>query len=238
MGCADARRKSVSEPSPSVGELIRRSQERGVDGKPTPAARRAFETLYHAYKHRIFTFLAYALGNPDRAEELTQETFLNAWRGIGAFTSLPEADHPPSHAAFAAWLYTIARRELYQYARKHHKSFELASSLDEAEGSPQMDTQLLQSQGIEDQIILRDEVSVILHQLTPKRRLLLLLYHREGYSYAEIARMLDMSISAVSSGLCRANQQFQEFYRLRGTPAGEPARKVSDPDEGRKGTSL
>jgi RNA polymerase sigma-70 factor (ECF subfamily) len=220
---------SVSEFPFSEGELIKRSQERTLDGRPTPAAKRAFGTLYLAYQRRIFTFLAHALGSIERAEDLTQDTFVNAWRKISDFQDQPAENGTSVHSAFSRWLYTIARNEMLQYWRKLKGSSQQEGSLDVLDEHDQLPSIDPYSQDMEEQVILRDEINVVLYQLTRKRRLLLILYHKVGFTYAQIAQFMGMSISAVSSGLCRANEQFQELYMKRQTeqqaPIAEQAKK-------------
>ncbi len=209
----------------SEGELIKLSRERTLDGRPTPAAKRAFGILYLAYQRRILTFLVHALGSVERAEDLTQDTFVNAWKKIGEFEDRSAQSPTSAHSTFARWLYTIARNEMLQYWRKRKGSAQQEGSLDQMGDHEQSSSAALHSQGIEEQVILRDEISMILQQLTPKRRLLLILYHKAGFSYAEIAEIMGMSISAVSAGLCRANQQFQELYSKRQALTVEQVKK-------------
>lgn len=63
----------------------------------------AFESLVRKYHARVYQFvLRRGIGRSD-AEDLTQETFLRAWRAIGAFD-------PGGRARFSTWLFTIASR--------------------------------------------------------------------------------------------------------------------------------
>jgi RNA polymerase sigma-70 factor (ECF subfamily) len=73
----------------------------------------AFEKLALQFEPRIYGFLCRHIGNTHDAEDLTQETFVRAWRAIARFD--PTRD-------FATWLFVIARRAAANHfrARKTH----------------------------------------------------------------------------------------------------------------------
>src|SRR6185436_17494139 len=74
----------------------------------------AFEELAVRFEARIYSFLYRHIGNAHDAQDLTQETFVRAWRGIGRFD--PTRD-------FATWLFVIARRAAGNHfrARRMHE---------------------------------------------------------------------------------------------------------------------
>jgi RNA polymerase sigma-70 factor (ECF subfamily) len=68
----------------------------------------AFEELVYRYERRIYGFVAQFCRNREDASEVTQETFVKAFQALGQF----DAGH-----AFAAWLFTIARRKCIDHHR-------------------------------------------------------------------------------------------------------------------------
>src|SRR5213083_2523083 len=64
------------------------------------------------YYPRIFHYLLYLTGQRDGAEDLTQETFLQAWRRLETFDE---------RLALGPWLYQIARREFLQALRRQRR---------------------------------------------------------------------------------------------------------------------
>ncbi len=74
---------------------------RSSPARPRLAARLAFEQLVSRYEARLYQFLRLKTADPRDAEELTQSTFITAFRKIHLYK--------PKHA-FATWLFTIARR--------------------------------------------------------------------------------------------------------------------------------
>lgn len=71
-------------------------------------SRQALETLVAEYEERIFNYLFHFVGNREDAEDLTQDTF------IKAFKALDRID-PACH--LAAWLFTIAKRTAINHFR-------------------------------------------------------------------------------------------------------------------------
>ena len=82
-----------------------------------------YEELVGRFETRIYRFLVQYVGNAADAQDLTQETFVKAWRNIGRFD--PTRD-------FATWIFVIARRTAANHfrGRKAHEILpeELASN--------------------------------------------------------------------------------------------------------------
>ena len=72
----------------------------------------AFEELVQRHEARLFNFLCQKAPRREDAEDLTQQTFINAWQRINQYRS---------ESSFATWLYTIARNLTISYYRKHGK---------------------------------------------------------------------------------------------------------------------
>ncbi len=75
----------------------------------------AVRTLYQRYSRPVFAVAVRSLGDRLLAEEVVQQTFLNAWRAAARFD--PELDPAP-------WLYAIARRvavDVYRRERRHRE---------------------------------------------------------------------------------------------------------------------
>ncbi|HLU52440.1 MAG TPA: sigma-70 family RNA polymerase sigma factor [Acidimicrobiia bacterium] len=75
----------------------------------------AVRELYGLYSRPVFAIALRSLGDRALAEEVVQQTFLNAWRAASRFD--PELDPAP-------WLYAIARRvavDVYRRERRHRE---------------------------------------------------------------------------------------------------------------------
>ena len=62
---------------------------------------RAFEELYRLHHRRIYALALRMIREPGRAEELTQDAFVEAWRSLATFRG---------ESAFGTWLHGLAAR--------------------------------------------------------------------------------------------------------------------------------
>ncbi len=176
---------------------------RKVKGAGSIDATSTLHTLFCQYSQPICRYLARLTGDPGRAEELTQETFLRAYCALekGAHWENPRA-----------WLYRVASR----LAINDHRRRTLFQWL------PLRDTDADPAAGIEAAVAERLAVQEALAQLPLKYAVPLVLYLEEGYSVAEIAEILALSNSAVKVRLYRAREQFRRAYRAE---TGAPNRR-------------
>jgi RNA polymerase sigma-70 factor (ECF subfamily) len=173
--------------------------------------------------------------NPSDAEDLVQETYLKAYRGFGGFQE---------GTNLKAWLYRILTNTfINQYRAKKRRPDE--SDLDEVE-----DLYLYRrlggleaarmSRSAEDELMdwFTDfEVKQAVEELPEQFRMAVLLADVEGFSYKEIAEILDIPIGTVMSRLHRGRKSLQkklyEFARERGLADG-PADPGGDRDGARQ----
>lgn len=159
----------------------------------------ALEELYQRYRRPIQHYLYQLCGSIEQAEELTQETFIRAHTGLLTFRG---------DCSVATWLFRIARN-LYLKSLRHPSppridTDELLDIPDRAvEGDP------VQHYAAREQ---RDLIGLTLAQLPEKQRSILLLRDAEGLAYDEIARVLEISLSAVKVNLFRARAAFRAAY--------------------------
>lgn len=87
----------------------------------------AFTRLYDRYDTRAFQFIRRTLGaaHAEAAEDLHQETWIAVSRNASAFD--------PARAGFAAWLFTIARRKVWDHFRRRRVAVVGAGSAPAAE---------------------------------------------------------------------------------------------------------
>jgi RNA polymerase sigma-70 factor (ECF subfamily) len=156
---------------------------------------RSFEHLYRRHRAEVYRALLRELGNREDAEDVTQAAFLDAYRALARGN---EPERP------RAWLFTIAqnaRRRRFQRLRRAPEQAEL-------EREPAAD---------EVAVTVR-ELREALELLPANQRATLVLREIGGFSYAEIARRLDLSVAAVQMLLFRARRT------LRSELGGEATR--------------
>lgn len=129
----------------------------------------------------------------DRAQELTQETFLRAYR---ALMQGERWENP------RAWLYRVAS-PLAIDAHRRRKLIEWLPLLGmEPDPGPNPETIVTKQLAVQE----------ALNALPPKYRVPLVLYICEGYKVREVAEVLDLSVSAVKMRLYRAREKFRYAY--------------------------
>ncbi len=151
---------------------------------------RQFDALVRAHNGDLYRYAYWLCGDSALAQDLTQETFLRAWRSLDA---LRETD------AAKAWLITILRREHARlYERKSFDTTDIGElELDDRDS-------LTPEQLGEDSI-----VRAAMLQLEPKYREPLLRQGLGGFSCDEIARELGLGAAAVMTQLFRARQKLK-----------------------------
>lgn len=154
--------------------LIRRSQQKDVD---------AFAELYRRHFDRLYRYVAFQLGSPSEAEDVTAEVFLRAYRAIGGYKV--------RGAPFSAWLFRIAHNCVIDYRRRLHPSVPLESVSELCDASSS--TELLEAR------LAREELSSALGQLTEAQRQVLALKFGAGLSNAEVAKVMGKSEGAVKA---------------------------------------
>jgi len=156
-----------------------------------------FERLFEEYQGPILNYLYRLLGELGRAEELTQEVFLRAYRALGGL---------PSDANHRAWLYRIATNAAYDQLRRRRliQWLPLMDRDRSTPNAPQVD--------LEGRIDASEAVQNALGRIPLKYRVPLVLFSVQGYSVAEIGEIMSISVGAVKTRLYRAREMFREFY--------------------------
>ncbi len=93
------------------GEYTAENEKRWVERARSGDAK-AFEQLYARYKRPIYAHIYRMMGSVDEANDLTQDTFLRAYRGL--------ANTPPD-LNFSAWLHRIAHNLCMDHLRRRQK---------------------------------------------------------------------------------------------------------------------
>jgi len=177
----------------------RRTGWMGERADPTPARTEAaltFDEMFTRYHGRIYGYLVGMVGDAEQAQDLTQDTFLKAYK------ALPRTPSP----VLPAWLYRIATNTALDALRHRRRLTWLPFSPDDEErwAAPGAD--------LPTRCAEREAVQAALARLTPPQRACLLLRARDGFSIAEIARALDLSPGNVGVTLSRAKERFRAAY--------------------------
>lgn len=168
----------------------------------------AVRTLYQRYGGLVFTVANRILGDRQRAEEVTQHTFLQAWRNAESFD--------PGRA-FAPWLATIARRAAIDVQRREQRR--PAGAIDDADPG---DAALVSLPPSAEQIEVVWSVRAAIDALEPDEREIVRLQHLEGWSHSQIAERLGVAVGTVKSRSHRAHRRLAtRLGHLRTDEEGE-----------------
>ncbi|MDQ3995198.1 MAG: sigma-70 family RNA polymerase sigma factor [Actinomycetota bacterium] len=151
---------------------------------------RSFESVYRDHVRDVYGFSLSILGNPADAEDVTQTTFLNAYRALNRGERIEN---------LRAWLLAIAHnvcRQRFRSASRRPQEVELDPEVAEAFHDDDAPT--------------ATEIRNAVSQLTFNQRTVVVLREIEGLSYEEIGETMGISLSAVETLLFRARQALRE----------------------------
>jgi RNA polymerase sigma-70 factor (ECF subfamily) len=157
----------------------------------------AFELLYATYKGRLYTFLLRMVGEPELADDVTQDVFTKVY-GL-----LPTLEH--GHRVLP-WLYRVASNAAIDHLRRRRRFawFRLGGLAGTREEPRSPDEHA--------RVPEQDHVQTVLRSLPPENAAALLLHALEGYSYKEIGEIQGVTMTAVRSRIARARAAFRDRY--------------------------
>ena len=185
--------------SPADAQLVALAREVPAD---------ALEAMYAAYKGRIYTFLLRFLGDPELADDVTQETFTKAYRALGTLSN--------GHRVLP-WLYRIASNAAIDQIRRRRRFGWLR--LGAVKDTPE-EPHVRDEHG---RVPEREHIQAVLRSLPAENAMALLLHAVEGYSYTEIAEIQGCTMTAVRSRIARARASFKRVYGADGNGSGPEA---------------
>jgi RNA polymerase sigma-70 factor (ECF subfamily) len=182
-----------------------------------PAAARAADDLYRTYAGDVYRYALAVLGQPADAEDVTQTTFLKAYR------SLERGVRPRKPTS---WLLTIASNVLKERFRSERSR--ATETL--------LDDRIADEAAGDDETPTIGELLAALRVIPPLQRQAIVLREFEGRSYAEIAEILGVTTSALETLLFRARRSLAEELqsRLSCTDAQLGLSRAADGRLGRK----
>ena len=175
----------------------------------------AFAELVEQNQGRIYNLTLRMTGNPEDAADLTQETFLNAWRALPEFQG---------NSSLATWLYRLASNASIDFIRREKRHREAAPTVplefsggegDESRTIELPDYRYSPEVSIERQE-LRSAIEQGLATLSEQHRTVLVLREIEGLSYGEIAAALQLEEGTVKSRISRARIELRKLLMQYG----------------------
>ena len=147
----------------------------------------AFERFYRTHEARLRSFLRRSLGDARAAEDIAQEAFLQLWQRPNGFN--------PARGSLKAYLFGIAAKRAADWWRHRPPEGPAPPEAPVHAGDPP--------------VLMADA----LRQVNPDTRSLLWLREVEGYSYQELAAMLDIPLGTVKSRLFAGREQLRRIWK-------------------------
>jgi RNA polymerase sigma-70 factor (ECF subfamily) len=186
----------ATEPVPATDPAL-------SDARLVEAARggdtRAFERLYRAHSGKVMGLCLRMTRRRDVAEDCVQQTFIRAWRNLGAFEG---------RSAFGTWLHRIAVNEVLSQARNRGtRSESNDEAVEDAQAAPPEASKEYDAGAVMD-------VERALETLPEGARHVVVLQAVYGYSHEEVADMLGIAVGTCKAQLHRGRRLLRERMGL------------------------
>ena len=165
----------------------------------------AFQELFQKFSPRVLQFTRRLVGNEARAEEVTQDVFVQVFRF---------RDRYQPQSRFSTWLFTIATNLCLNELRRPERQLRVDLwDQERAEGPPLPDPRALSPEDGAATLELGRRLETAVAALPPKQRAALLLSRVDGLAYDDVAAVLGCSEGAVKALLFRATQTLKRSLR-------------------------
>jgi RNA polymerase sigma-70 factor (ECF subfamily) len=180
--------------------------------------RNAFGALVRRYQRRVYATALHILGNHGDADDVVQETFVRAWRGLRSFDG---------RADFFTWLYRITVNTALNHVRSNKRAGALADAAgteaDHAGGRPEAIGVAQRTPA--EALVLDQDVRRVLEAvagLSSTLRVTLVLATVEQLPYKQIAEILDIPEGTVAWRVNEARRLLRERLGAAEVAAGAP----------------
>ncbi|WP_263372970.1 sigma-70 family RNA polymerase sigma factor [Granulicella aggregans] len=198
-----------------------RTEEASLVADLKAGSEEAFAQLIAQYHQPIYSLVVRSLNDPSDAPDITQEVFIKVFRSVRSFNG---------DASLRTWLYRIALHEASNQRRwwSRHKRQEVTIDVPaetEESGETFSLASTLADQGDSpfdhaSQNETRIKVEAALRQLPEVFRTVVVLREIEGFSYEEIAEILDTNLGTIKSRLTRGRSALRTLLVAQESTAG------------------
>jgi RNA polymerase sigma-70 factor (ECF subfamily) len=205
-GPTAARRGEAVAPAASLfsgdaddAERLRRNKADQRDAERTLAGdKRAFAEIVARRERGLYRHVLRLVGSAEEAEDIVQETFLKAYRGLAGY-------NPQAGASFSAWLFRIGTNEALSALRRRRPNASLEDAAAEEEPCPAASP----ARAAESRE-LAEKLWEAVEELSPESAAMFQLRYREEMSVEEIAEAVGKKPNAVAAALHRAREKLRE----------------------------
>jgi len=162
--------------------------------------KRAAASFYRQYAQQLRRYITTRVRIPEDAEEILQDTL---------FSFLEDLRDFHKSCSIRTYLFSICQHKVVDFYRRKKLKHVLFSQM------PQLETLVSPLLGPEEELdaaLIRDKIHVVLAQLLPIHRQVLVLKYLDHVSVADIASKLSISFKSAESRLFRARKAFVELF--------------------------
>ncbi len=175
----------------------------------------SFEILIQAVRQKAYQIALSYLKNQEDAEDALQDSLLKIYRGLSRFQET---------SRFSTWVYRVVVNTCLDHIKKNKRQKDriLSFSGEDREENPFDAVSMLRDESAEPErhMLQKEKTQIILaclERIAPSLREVVVLRDVQGFSYGEIAQILDVSEGTVKSRLSRARQAVKEmFFQIMG----------------------
>ncbi len=164
----------------------------------------AYDDLIRRYQERIYATVYHMTSNHEDANDLTQETFIKAYRALKSFKG---------DSSFYTWIYRIAVNKTINFlkTRKNRTHMSLNDLDFNAEHDPDLVALISERTPRRDLNLaeLQEKLNEAMQKLSESHRMVVTLHDVQGLSHDEIAEIVGCNVGTVRSRLFYARQQLQ-----------------------------
>lgn len=193
-GSKSTDRKAVAERRAAANH-----DEVALVGRVADGDMAAFETLFRRYYPRLRRFLEQMTRRPQLVDEIVSDTMLVVWRKAGTFNL---------RSKVSTWIIGIALR----------RSLKALGQRDGVTGLDADDTAIPAESGPEGQLLRKEQRSQLvraLKSLSAEQRAVIELTFYEGYTYREIAKIVDCPVDTVKTRMFHARRRLKSLLADR-----------------------
>ena len=189
--------------SDSGGEA---TEERALVGEARGGDLEAYDALVRRHQERVYATIYHMTSNHEDAADLTQETYVKAFRALKSFKG---------DSSFFTWIYRIAVNKTINHLkqRKHRGQVSLNDLDVNAENDPDL-VALVSDRTPRRDVSLRElqeRLNMAMQRLSEEHRMVVTLHDIQGLKHEEIAGIMKCNVGTVRSRLFYARQQLQAY---------------------------
>jgi RNA polymerase sigma-70 factor (ECF subfamily) len=166
----------------------------------------AYDELIRRYQDRVYATVYHMTSNHEDANDLTQESFIKAYRALRTFKG---------DSSFYTWVYRIAVNKTINFLKQRKNRVHLSlNDMDfNAEHDPDLVALISHNTPRRDLNLaeLNEKLNAALQKLSEHHRMVVVLHDIQGLSHEEIGTIMDCNVGTVRSRLFYARQQLQVY---------------------------